>query len=39
MTILDAVVFVGLLAIADKERRPAVFVGLLVISAVVALLR
>jgi hypothetical protein len=39
MTIFDAVVFIGLLAIVDKERRPAVFVGLLLISAVVALLR
>ena len=38
MTVLDAVVFIGLLAMVDKERRPAVFVGFLVISAV-ALLR
>jgi hypothetical protein len=39
MTILDAVVFIGLLAIVDKERRPAVFVGLLLVSALFALLR
>jgi hypothetical protein len=39
MTVLEAVVVIGLLAIVDEERRPAVFVGLLVISAVVALLR
>jgi hypothetical protein len=34
VTILDAVVFIGLLLIVDKERRPTVFVGMLLISAV-----
>jgi hypothetical protein len=33
MTLFDAVAFIGLLAIVDKERRPAVFIGLLLISA------
>jgi hypothetical protein len=39
MTIIDAIVFVGLLAITDKNRRPTVFVGLLLITIVFALLR
>jgi hypothetical protein len=39
MTILDAIVVVGLLAISDKSRRPTVFVGLLLITIVFALLR
>ena len=39
MTVLDAVVFIGLLTITDKERRPAVFVGMLLIAAVFALVR
>ena len=38
MTVLDAVVFIGLLAIVDKERRPAVFVGLVLIVVVFAVL-
>jgi hypothetical protein len=39
MTILDAIVFVGLLAITDKKRRPSVFVGLIIITVVFAFLR
>ena len=43
MTILDAVVFVGILMNVDKERRPAAFVGMLLgwflISGLFTLLR
>jgi hypothetical protein len=39
MTMLDAVVFLGLLIIVDRKRRPAVFVGMLLIQGVFALLR
>lgn len=38
MTILDGVVFVGLLLIVDRKRRPAVFVGMLLVQGVFALL-
>jgi hypothetical protein len=39
MTVFDLFVALGLLMLVDKKRRPAVFVGLLLISAVFALLR
>jgi hypothetical protein len=39
MTVFDLFVTLGLLMIVDRERRPGVFVGLLLISAVVALLK
>lgn len=38
MTILDGVVFLGLLIIVDRKRRPGVFVGMLLIQGVFALL-
>jgi hypothetical protein len=39
MTAIDTIVFVGLLMVTEKERRPAVFVAMLLISAAFALLR
>jgi hypothetical protein len=38
MTIFDGVVFIGLLLILDRKRRPGVFVGMLLVSGVFALL-
>ena len=38
MTIFDGVVFIGLLSIVDRKRRPGVFVGLLLIPGAFALL-
>ena len=38
MTILDAVIFIGLLLNTDKEKRPVVFIGLLLIAGTFALL-
>jgi hypothetical protein len=38
MTIFDAFVLLGLLMIVDRKRRPAVFVGLLLVQGVFALL-
>ena len=39
MTIVDAIVGIGLLILTEKKNRPVVFIGLLLISALFALLR
>lgn len=39
MTTMDMLVFVGRLLVTDKKRRPAIFVGLLLVSAVFASVR
>ena len=39
MTTFDLFVALGLLMLVDKERRPAAFIGMLLVSAVFALLR
>ncbi len=39
MTILDIAVFIGLLILTDKERRPSVCIGMLLVTAAFALLR
>lgn len=39
MMILDAVVFIGILIIVDRKRRPMAFIGMLLVTALFALLR